>query len=92
MHQRGHETDDRTLVAAARASAGEHRLAPAGDCRDDGGVLASDTGRSAAQSSPRGTFNSSTMIVMMIASTPSLNASSRLLFMFRAVWDNAPRG
>ncbi len=29
-----------------------------------------------------GTFNSSTMIVMMMAITPSLNASSQLVFIF----------
>src|SRR5205823_3562500 len=34
-------------------------------------------GLSASSSTPCGTFNSSTMIVMMIAITPSLNASSR---------------
>src|SRR5215204_3617804 len=34
-------------------------------------------GRSAAQSAPCGTFNSSTMMVMMMAITPSLNASRR---------------
>ena len=37
------------------------------------------TGRSAGQSVPCGTFSSSTMIVMRIAITPSLNASSRAL-------------
>jgi len=31
-------------------------------------------------STPCGTFNSSTMIVMMMARTPSLNASSRVVF------------
>ncbi|HEV2196345.1 MAG TPA: hypothetical protein VGR55_12250 [Candidatus Acidoferrum sp.] len=36
-------------------------------------------GRNAATLSPRGTFISSTMIVIMIANTPSLKASSRPL-------------
>ena len=35
--------------------------------------------RSAASAASCGTFSSSTMMVMMIASTPSLNASSRVL-------------
>src|SRR5262245_55167353 len=38
------------------------------------------TGASAPGPSPCGTFMSSTMIVMMIAMTPSLNASSLFLF------------
>src|SRR5438105_3968114 len=41
-------------------------------------------GRSASQSVPCGTFISSTMIVMITAMTPSLNASSRPLVMARA--------
>src|ERR1700730_7119162 len=36
-------------------------------------------GRSASQSTPRGTFNSRTMIVIRMATTPSLNASRRPL-------------
>jgi hypothetical protein len=36
---------------------------------------------SASKSVPCGTFISSTMIVMMMATTPSLNASSRFLSM-----------
>src|SRR5258708_408816 len=39
------------------------------------------SGASAFGSASCGTFNSSTMIVMMTAITPSLNASSRPLFM-----------
>src|SRR4051794_29809177 len=38
-------------------------------------------GFNAARSVPRGTFISSTMMVMMMAITPSLNASSRFVFM-----------
>ena len=37
------------------------------------------SGRSVARSNPCGTRNSSTMMVMMMARTPSLNASSRLV-------------
>src|SRR5882672_9197915 len=42
------------------------------------------SGTSAAGSASCGTFSSSTMIVMITAMTPSLNASSRALFMTRA--------
>src|SRR5438270_10159976 len=41
------------------------------------------SGRSALISGSCGTFNSSTIIVMMMAKTPSLNASSRFVFMRR---------
>src|SRR3954468_13801008 len=47
-------------------------------------------GTSDSSESPCGTFNSSTMIVMMMAITPSLNASSRPLPMPPSIGDRWP--
>src|SRR6186713_1597316 len=49
------------------------------------------TGRSAAASVPCGTFSSSTMIVIRIAITPSLNASMRVLLMARTIGEGGWR-
>src|SRR5689334_16745723 len=48
------------------------------------------SGRNAARSTPCGTCSSSTMMVMMMASTPSLNASSRPVLISGVAVDDAP--
>ena len=54
-------------------------------------TLPGNTGRHASSLAPCGTLISSTMMAMMIASTPSLNASSRF-FCIRAKMAGATPG